>query len=574
MRQTVLMAALLLCAPVLAVEPARPIAFGLWHIDGHRYEWQAAQLDAGLPLEPCIRVPDWPVLFDPTFLHVNSPLTLDQGAPLLQTFDRQSLVLRMNNITNLIDDAVPRIDPLTDQNWSQSHLAIRRLADGTLDDTPMPSPFAGTAPWATIGRRYAETVWMRKLQTLIPAPTSIILREDNEGPRLEFSAFYQTTRVLFYRPDNNTIQFATINTPREKWLWDGSTPTDQRPIVGDWRVLSGNTGDTLIAYRWLSDAELDRVDLRARDWVGLMRSGSPNAAYAPYQALIRNQYQAFYDAFRAALSPAWRDVPFRTVGYANNQHGQNPTASLQTYMGYYRPPALTDPAHAKEIADRRAQWQQELADPSAWRELSVRHRGPTIYAAVQNGTGDYVDSDSFAGYMAHYLWSMQAPGRESRIVWWEGYLAPPSQPVALSTSWQQTLTSLGRPDLNALTVGECEVAVMQRMQEILQHPLLLRYYREGATVILPSPQNTTTVQRVYATQTTLPDSPRKLLAVYTPCSATQVPTIHVGVHVLPHARWTYMLTEPLEPLPPPVLTLEQRVERLERRVFGDGPIVP
>ncbi|MBK8916466.1 MAG: hypothetical protein IPM64_18015 [Phycisphaerales bacterium] len=557
---------LLLCAAASAAEPAPPLAFSIWHIDGHTYEWQRDRQVEGLPLEPAIRVPDWHVLSGTSFLRVGSSLTLEQGAPVLETFDRQPLALRMNNITDAIDWAFPRIDPLTETNWPQSHLSIRRLADGTLDDTPFPSPFAGPAKWADVGLRMATSPWLSKLQTIIKAPTSIILRENNEGARLDFASLYIAGRVFIYRADINQRQFASLSTPRSDWRWE-----NLQPITGsDWHVLSGDYGETLYVCRWKTDAELDQIDLRAKDWVGLLRTTPPPKAEPAFQQLIREQYRAFYAALQSNLSPAWRAVPFRTIGYANNQHGQNPSASLQTYMGYYRPASLCRPEHAAEIAARRTQWQRELADPEAWRELSIRHRGPTIFAAVQDGTGDFVDSESFSGFMMHYLWAMQSAGREARIVWWEGYLTPPTQPVAVSTVWQQTLTSLGRPDLNAMTVGDCEVAVMRKMDEIHRHPLLLRYYRDGATTVLASAQNTASVHRVYATLTTLPDSPRKLLAVYTPCSPAQAPELQAGEYRVPWARWTYRLTDPLEPLPPPVLTLEQRVERLERKVFGDG----
>lgn len=527
-----LFAFLLLCGCASAQGPT----FSIWHIDGHGHQWQLDQLSAGLPLEPTVR------LAGPYESGSANARGLETNAALIGQYSGGPVALRMDNIITDIDRTFPRF-ALTEDNWTQSHLAIRRLSDGTLDDTPEPSMFAGTEKWSEAGRLWATSVYLRRLQEIIPAPSAVIFRENNEGAISRFTSVYFWQRVFYYRPDGMR-RFASLNTPRDQWR-DASGA-----VLGDeWLVDSGDTNEQLYVYRWKTDEELDAWDLRAKAWVGPRRGTKPADNLADWHALRKAQYDALFAAFDANLTPAWRGI--RTVGYGADPY--HDAGSLQTYMGYYRPASITSPAHAAEIAQRRATWATE--GPRSWRELSIWLRASSVFAAQSDGTGDVLDADSHAAFMAHYCWAMQAPGKDVRLVYWQSYLTQPSAVIHAA--------------LPEMTVGAAEIAVMTRMQEIHQHPLLRRYWSIGTTSIAPSALNTGTVHRVYATSTELPDSPRKLLAVYTPCTAEQVPEIDVGDYTVPWARWSYYLTEPLEPLPPPVLTLEERVERLEREVFGD-----
>lgn len=519
--------------------------FSIWHIDGHGYQWQVNQIASGLPLEPSVRM-------KAPYYAMQERSSVDANASYFAEFDGMSISLRMNNITNELDDTFPRITPITADTYLSGFLSYYKLSDGTYDDAPIPSPFAPSTAWADAGKKWSTSLWMKALQEKIPNPTSIILRENNEGPRLLYSQLFTTARVLWYRADNNTMQFATINTPRDKWLFDGSTPTNQKPIVGDhWQILSGNTGDTLIVYSWYSDSQLDTIDQRAKDWVGPRRGTSPylSTNISDFDSLYKLQYKALYDAFRDNFVPSWKNVPFRTVGYGQDNY--HDAWSLSTYTGWYRPNSLTDASYRNEIASRRSSWISNK-NPATWQELSIRLRGPTIFAAIQNNTGDFVDAQSYAGFNTHYCWAMQMPGKEVRLVWWEGYLTKPEYRITGDNSgWSATVNSLGRPDLNSMTVGQCEIAIMEKMKQIHEHSILRKYWKEGTTEILNSYLNTASLTRVYATATTIPNNDRKLLAVYTPCRESDFngSLLAVGEWAVPYARFAYYLTNPLEPLP-------------------------
>ena len=531
-----LVAFLLLCSTAFAADPSTGPLFSIWHIDGHGYQWQAEQVSAGLPLEPSIRMPNSTLL--------GSTATVTGNATLLRRFDGGPIVLRMNNV-------------LQELGWTLPSF-------GTI-----PSPWSSIADWETVGRTWATSAWMQALQETIPRPASIILRENAEGNTLPYNSLYVATRVKWYRADNQTYQFGNINTPREKWLYAETL----QPIIGDdWKIYDADANERLHICRWKTADELNAIDTRANAWVEPRRATLPtdNQNVAAFYTLYRERHQALFSAFRANFSASWRAVPFRTVSY--NVGLGHDASSLQTYTNYYeRPGPLTAAFYRNEIATRRSRWQSGSI-PGAWRELSIRLRGPTVFAAVQDNTGDFVDAESYAGFNAHYCWALQTPGKEVRLTWFEGYLTKPEYRVTGdNATWSATLNALGRSDLNAMTVGQCEVAIMQRMREIHEHKTLRRYWQQGTTELLPSSQNTTTLTRVYATATSLPDSPRKLLVVYTPCRSTDFSgDLNAGQWNVPYARFAYYLTDPLVPLPPPTMTVEERLDRLELEVFGQS----
>lgn len=506
--------------------------FSIWHIDGHGYQWQIDQLNKDLPIEPSIRMPAGNQMSDKS--------GLDANAAMLSKFDGRSISLRMNNLTNELDYTFGRINPLTEENWVNSFLSIRRLSDGTLDDTPIPSPWAGTTAWSNAGRIWALSNWFKRLQEIIPNPKSVVLRENNEGPEFIFDQLYLSTRVRWYRADNNTMQFATINTPRDKWLWDSSTITNQIPIVGDdWKIWYGNTGDTLFVYRWKTDQELDYVDLRAKEWMATHRHLKPNECQQEIVNLVKEQYLAFFSSFVENLSESWKSVWNGNVGYGSDPyHDSN---SLQTYTGFYRAEALTHPDYINEVVERRKQWEKEKVNPKSWRELSIRLRGPTVYANRKNNSGDFVESESYAGFNVFYAWAMQSINRDVRLVWWEGYLTKPTANV-LNDSWKASATSLGAtPEILNLTVGQCEVAIMQHLDRIHKNPILNKYWKQGITNLLTSPINTTSTIKIYATETKIDGLSNSLLFVYSPSTITT--PINVGPYTLSEgfSRYGYYL---------------------------------
>lgn len=487
-----LVAAVLLCGPTLAVDPSAGPLFSIWHIEGHGYGWQLDQIAAGFPFEPSIRVPGVEQLYN-----AESVQSLSWNTPRFSKFNKGSIVLRMNNITTELDHTFRRIWPLTEDNWRYSFLCIRRLPEtGKLDDTPLPCPFVSDERWAEAGETWALSPWLRRLQKMIPNPTSVILRENNEGARLSFDSLYE--------------------------------------------VVDG-------AKRWKSKAQLDAICLRSSEWVDTKRAaGSVEEHRAEFQRAETALYQALFAAFDRNLSESWRGK-LRTVGYGGAyENYQHDAASPNLYMGWYRPAVLTDPAHLREWNDWRANWDAGNANPRAWRELSIRMRGPTLFEGAQQGRHDVVDPESFAAYMAFGMWAMQHPGREVRMTYWEGYRTRPDKLLLVSQPWRDAVTALGRSDLLTLTVGDYETAVEKHMARIHTNPILSRFWRDGTTQIIGSPQNDAQNVRVYATETTCQGEAQSLLYVYSPCSLTG--PVQVGNHTLPTGfrRSAYYLTNPVQ----------------------------
>lgn len=540
-----ILAILLLCSTASADGPL----FSIWHIDGHGYAWQQAQIDAGLPIEPSVRM----VSFDEGLANLPKSVTaINTFAPLLSQLNGRSIALRMNNICREVDWTIPRVSPLTEETWRTSHMCVRRLPTGALDSTTTVSPWAGTAAWTESGKRWATSASMKRIQEIIPTPAGIILRENNEGGRIPFTGgqpgtvttqLWETSRPR-YRRANGTLTFVEPGVLPSQYVDDFGNP-----LTPDWMVH----GDPnhLVMARWKTDAVLDTIDLRAKEWVAPRRGQLPSASAADFAALERAQYQALYAAFDANSAPGWRGK-LRTTGYGEwRENRQNDAASPAMYLGYYRDPDLTKSgayavnrwnAGTEELAN-------EAANPKAWREYSISVGNPPspIYSGYQAGRHAVVDPESFSGLMAHVAWRMQSPGREVRMTYWDNYntkathlvFATSANATTLKQQHVDALTALGRADMLTLTIGDYEMAVLRAFDRIHDSPLLSRYWRDGTTRLMTSPLNTATATKAYATETTIPGVTAKLVYCYTPCD--MIGLIQVEGLLLPAKRSGYYI---------------------------------
>lgn len=537
MKRTLL--TILLCLATATALADGPL-FSIWHIDGHGYAWQQAQIDAGLPIEPSVRMPHSVLRNEP-----QQVANLNADAPLLSRLDGRSIVLRMNNIGQEIDKTIPRV-VLTEDNWRTSHMCVYRLSDGALEDTPAVSPWAGTSAWSEAGRLWATSLWMLRLHEIIPNPSGIILRENNEAGRVAFNQLRQSDRPRRIH-SNGALVFAELTTPPEQYV-DGN----REPLTPDWYVWTG-TDNKLYMERWRSDEELDAIDLRAKEWVEPRRCVRPSESLADYEALEREQYQALYAAFDANSAPGWQGK-LRTVGYGGwEENHQNDAASPAMYLGNYRSADLTYPgAYAVNRWDAGTEESaNEAINQKSWREYSISIGNPSaasVYFGFAAGRHAIVDPESFAGLMIQVIWRMHAPGREVRLSYWDNYNVKPSHLIfstganktTLKQVYVDALTAIGRQDLLTLTIEDYELATLRQLARIHHHPVLNRYWREGTTVPLSSPLNTATATKVYATETRIPGESRSLLCVYTPCDLEG--GIPVGEWSVPAGRLRYWLT--------------------------------
>lgn len=540
-----LAALVMLCLLLTAAAEAAGPVFSIWHIDGHGYAWQQAQIDAGLPIEPTIRMPSW---FEQAPNAASYVTRLDADASILQKLNGRSIVLRMNNIGPEVDWTIGRVRPLTEENWRTSHMCIRRLADGTLDDTAVISPFAGTTAWTNAGQKWATSLWMARLQQIIPNPSGVILRENNEGGRIKFAQLWEQAKAKYLNHNNVYVwldqQAINNGLPRDRWLNEFTL----QPFTSDWTQTSPTSN---VFWRWKTDADLDVMDLRAKEFVGPRRGSYPPDVQNDFITLERAQYRALYAAFDAALAPTWRGK-LRTCGYGGwDENRQNDAASPPMYLGFYRDPDITKPnVYTVNRWDSGDEAANETTNPKAWREYSIAVGNPAsaVYTANVAGRHAAVDPPSFAGLMTHVAWRMQAPNREVRLVQWDNYNVKPTHFIFATGTNQTTikqqhidvLTSIGRTDLINVTIEAYELAVLQNLDRIHDNPILSRYWKDGTTKLLTSPLNTTTATKVFATETTIPGITETLLVVYTPCNLTEA--IQVGTHLVPPQRLGYWLT--------------------------------
>lgn len=534
--KNVLSAILILCTSAIAADPANGPLFGIWHIDGHGYQWQVDQINAGLPMEPCVRL-EHPFRINPDIID-----NLNADAPMLSQFDGMPIVLRCHNITFYVDKYNERIpiEELPDR-WQESHLSIRvHPVTGELDDTPTPTPWCPSdEAWRNVGRNWTPP-WFERLQEIVPNPAGIILRENNEGAILKLESFVVVNNFRALNPANGKIIWPTAATPVEWYL------LEEPPEGTQWFIepKPGNTSGHLRAVRWASDDECDGIDLHAKCWVGPRRDHKPNDADAQaLRELYTPFYHALYEELRASWGDAWRSVPFRTIGYGGPaENYANDASSSQFYMGFYRDPVLTNPEHQAWLDDRRTlNW--DTLGPTGWAELSIQQSARCVFQGALDGAHDAVDPESYSGFMAYTLWTMQAPGREVRLTYYDSYRTPPTElTFPVGHPFRQSLTAIGRDDLAELTISDWEVAVMERMRFIHEQPIVNRYWRDGTTTILDSADNDASAHRVYATETKIGNGKQTLLCVYTPCSAEQLPEIRVGEYVLPWRRFAYWLT--------------------------------
>jgi hypothetical protein len=470
-----LFALLLLCPLAYADGPK----FSIWHIDGHGQQWQRDQIDAGLPLEPSIRMVASELRLIP-----KQVTNLDAAAPLLSQLDGGPLVLRMNNITGEIDKTIPRF-ALTEDNWQTSVMSVKRVA-GVLDQTPVPDPFGPVCQWAECGRLWATSPWMIRLQQIIPNPTSVILRENNEGARSKFK-FLHNTQTITEKIDGVKV--------------------------------------TRIVLVWKPRPELELQSIRIADWVDARRQLDPAICESEFTAAEIERYHALFAAFAAELSAGWQGK-LRTVGYGGlSETYPHDTSSDPFYPGWYTDPILTSPAHETRLASLKTTWR-------AWHELSITLMPSAVTAGAMAGLHDPVDPESCAGFYTAVAWRMQAPGKAVRMVWWDNYNTPPGFVLTSpKPAVQAELVSLGREDLLTATVGDYELALLGQLARIQNHPVINRFWREGTTTVLASPLNDAIANRVYATATSVPGETRKLLYVYSPCTLGEIP---VGEWTVPH----------------------------------------
>jgi hypothetical protein len=536
--------ALLLCSTAVADGPL----WSHWYCDflglGHTLEWQDQQIAAGLPIEPSVR--DMP----PPEASQNVTRLNNVDAPFIAKLNGKHVAYRLNNITYDMDLRMQRV-AVTEDNWRTSHNCVRRTATGTLDTTPVMSPFAGTAAWTENGRRWATCPYVVRLQQILHSPAGVIIRENNEGPRFKYASLY--TRVgVRYRNHNNILVWADHTTPVASYTSAMADPPGTTPgIVYRVENSAGQPSATgnLYAYYWKSDADLDALDLRAKEWVSPRRGSLPLDSAADYAALERAQYQALYAAFETNSAPGWQGK-IRTVGYGGfDENRQNDTASPPYYLGFYRDPDLTKPgAYSVNRWDAgSAELANEAANPKAWREYSICVGNPSapIYSGYVSGRHAVVDPASFAGLMAHLAWRMQSPGKQVRLVEWDNAAVKPTHLIFAQSTNGTTLkpdavaalTSIGRPDMLSLTLGDYEGAVLRSLGRIHTDPRINEYWRRGTTRLMTSPLNTATATKVYATETTIPGVTAKLVYVYTPCDLAGL--IQVEGLLLPAERAAY-----------------------------------
>jgi len=473
--------------------------FSIWHIDGHGYQWQQAQIDAGYPVEPSIRMinaalREGGAIVDGVPKQIG---ILNGNAPLLSRMNNGPIVLRMNNITGEIDATIPRM-VLTEENWRESVLCVRRKIDGTLDQTPEPNPVGPVCKWQECGRLWATGAWMRRLQEIVPSPTEIILRENNEGERVKFKELCSEKSEKVKLPDGTRV--------------------------------------TVVTLAWLPRANLESKSLQLADWVDERRNRKPEDCESEFHAAENALYHALYAAFDAELTDGWRGK-LRTVGYGSfDENHQNTTASIALYLGWYSDSLLTSPQHEQALASYQADWQT-----SAWRELSVDIVPPAVIAGHQSQQHAIVDPESCAGFFTAMAWRMQSPGKEVRLVWWDNANTLPTQIlVAPKPNVAEYLLSIGRTDVANATVEDYELALLRQLKRIADHPTINRYWREGTTRVLACPLNDATANRVYATETEIPGVAQTLLFVYTPCDLSG--EIEVGAWTVRAKRCGYWLT--------------------------------
>jgi hypothetical protein len=500
----------------------------IWHIDGHGYPWQKAQMDAELPLEFSVRM-----------THslrrniVRQVELLNVHEPILSTLNGKTISLRMNNIRGgEVDDTIGRVNPLTMDNWRTEHMCIHLKEDGTLDSVPAPSPFAGQVgidAWTKAGKEWATSLWMTRLQQIIHSPQKWILRENNEAGRVTHGQLWEQMKAQVLNR-NNLYVWADPKTPQELYLH----PHTKQPFTSDWRRLSPTA---TIMWRWKPDDVLDAtIDLRAKEWVGPRREIYPTETLNEFYQLENEQYHALYNAFESNSASGWQGTREGFVGYGGwSENQQNPAASSTLYMAFYRSKILTDKIKVAGTVGNYYDWvidyrDQCNANNAKWNELSISISKAIIHTGAVAGKHAAVDPKSYADYTTWVAWVLQ--GKDVRFVEWHGYRTEPTQKLYAGTETDiALLSSINRSDLLEVTIGDYELATLDAFNKIHDSTFISKYWKEGTTTVLPSTLNNAVDVKVFATETTLPNDTTKLIYVYSPCDLTG--EIKVGPYTLP-----------------------------------------
>jgi hypothetical protein len=502
-----ILAILLLSTPALADGPD----WSLWHIDGHGYQWQQAQLDAGLPLASAVKLPHWP--------RRASPGEIAEIAPVA-AWDGRDITLRIHNVAGLVDATTPRLPkPLAEEQWTDSVVRLFKNPDGTINDADAMSAFGSPEKWRAAGAANGATPFMQALFVHCPNPVSVTHLDNNESGLPQHAELYVRQNVRVLNSSGKLVQ-ASVNTDPARYA---------DPVGPQWFYRIEPDGPK--AYRWRTRVELDSYDLGAWSFVEPRLAVIPPDSKADYDALKIVRANAYFAGFQSMLPTGWQAVPFRTIAYGNVAESWYADAnSMPMYLGSYRSPILTDPSHAVDIATRNAEWAAiDAESPGNLREWSIscRYKANSTYDGAVTGAHAVIDPASYAAWNVHLAWAAHTyPNADVTLREWQpshtepGLLFYGNSLGVLSQKHIDALASIGRADMLTLTVEDYELATLRALDRIHDHPTINRYWREGSTTVLASPQNDATANRVYATETSIPGETATLLYVYTPCDLT------------------------------------------------------
>lgn len=406
-------------------------AVAVWAVDGHTIGWSIAQIKAGHRLLPSIRLP----MIDADAQNASNPRLvkskLDDSGADLAWLDAQGLpiCLRTNNICDTFTRPARWRLPKVAESIPHSPLIWKMLPDGKLDDAPVCDSLAPVELWRGEGQRWAQTLYMQRLQRLVRQPAFVMLVENNEGS-------YETGKPY------------------------GSSRT-----YDDLRSMSLRLADFARANPDYDFGALS-LDVIARE---------------------RTQYAALYAGFDGAFTDGWRGklltAAYRGLergtpglgGYAVDRFGTwNPSASMYEAASppIYFQNKFVDLTSAQltEVMNYIPDWEaKRKSNPRAWREVSIHLDDDAVTAAKTAGRHEAITPELWGGFVTTLAWLFHEPGVPVMFRHWDGAATKPTA------------------RRGAATVGDYELAELSAVDRICDTPMLRAYWTRGQTVVSPGP---------------------------------------------------------------------------------------
>ncbi|MSR59211.1 MAG: hypothetical protein EXS05_16470 [Planctomycetaceae bacterium] len=430
-----------------------------WNTTGYTPTWHIDQVRKGHRFLPSFSLPfltaletngsaNWPA-------NVDLLLAISASDQALLRNGNLPICLRTKNLCSPFTFPAYRL-PMVVKNIPLSPL-VWFINQGILDDAPTADVLGPPSIWASEGKAWGKSLFMQRIQAMLPNPEYVIFLENNEAATDDLGRY--------------TMQ------------------------------VKGKDGLGLPRFAWLPDDVLGTRSLRMRDHV---RPVNPTDFLPEYWALRGAQYRALYDAFEAGLTEAWQGRTYTAAYGAMDNLVTAAPAQRFGELGYA--PELTfrdagSPSYyidAKRYGDFTSlnhvdvlnyipAWEEaRRRNPKSYREVSLNISDGSCFQGAQTLKHEVMTPSRYEGHIQWLLWSIHDPGVPVLLRHFSGSTVLPSTPM-FRADQQKILNGLGADGIaiKAATNVYYVNPITSAVDRICTEPTLRKFWLNGSPVVVP-----------------------------------------------------------------------------------------